>query len=241
VLTAWAHWSGQPKWAWLDQPGPAGCPLTLPSLGHVLTLILSGDPESPTTPSPDSGELRRAPPPPYGAIAPPRRVLPSDRGDSLTSPPFIAIASELRPVDLALEARSASAGLAGASSCLSVLVVVPPSPRRLDGEPATPTSPPRCCAWPLDREHGAASHHRSHWTVASLPQPWLCRRCRRHGLLPRSSVTSPVSSLLLPCLCALVLVVWPASQACLPTVVLPCLSLWCCPRASMLATIYCRC
>jgi hypothetical protein len=94
------------------------------------------------TPSSDSGELRRAPPPPYGAIAPPHRVLPSDCEDSSTSPPFIAIASELRPVDLALEARSAPAALAGASSRFSVLAVVPPSPHRLDGEPATPMSPP---------------------------------------------------------------------------------------------------
>jgi hypothetical protein len=93
------------------------------------------------TPSSDSGEVRRAPPPPYGAIAPPHRVLPSDRGDSSTSPPFVAIGSELRPVDLALEARSALVGLAGASSRFSVIAVVPPSSHRLDSEPATPTSP----------------------------------------------------------------------------------------------------
>jgi hypothetical protein len=117
-------------------------PSLSPSLGHALTLILSGDLESPTTPSSDSGELQRAPPPRYGAIALPHRVLPSDRGDLSTSPPFVAIASELRPVDLALEARSAPAGLAGAPSRFSVLAVVPPLPHRLDGEPATPTSPP---------------------------------------------------------------------------------------------------
>jgi hypothetical protein len=88
-----------------------------------------------------------------------------------------------------------------------------------------PDVAPRCCAWPLGREHDAAPRRRSHWTVASLPQPWLRQRCRRHGLLPRSSVSSHVSSFLLPCLYALVLVAWPASHACLPTAAAPCLSL----------------
>jgi hypothetical protein len=45
-----------------------------------------------------------APPPPYGACAPPRRALPPDHGDLSSSPPIVAIAAELRPVDLALAA-----------------------------------------------------------------------------------------------------------------------------------------
>jgi hypothetical protein len=138
VLIAWAHWSGQPEWAWPDQLGPAGRPLTLsltrscPNPNPLWRSWITDD---------SLAQFRRAPPPPYGAITPPHWVLPSDHGDSSTSPPFVAIASELRPVDLALEAWSALAGLAGASSRLSVLAVVPPSPRRLDDEPATPTSP----------------------------------------------------------------------------------------------------
>jgi hypothetical protein len=139
VLTAWAHWSGQPEWAWPDQLGPASRPLTL-------SLTRSRPNPNPIWRSRIADDFlvrfRWALPPPYGAIAPPRWVLPSDRGDSSTSPPFVTIASELRLVDLALEARSAPAGLAGASSRFSGLAVIPPSPRRLDGEPATPTSPP---------------------------------------------------------------------------------------------------
>jgi hypothetical protein len=34
------------------------------------------------------------------------------------------------------------------------------------------------------------------------PQPWLRQRCRRPGLLPAPTVSSPVSSSFLLCLCA---------------------------------------
>jgi hypothetical protein len=94
-------------------------PHSPPPLGRLLTLIPLWRLESPTTPSPISGELRRAPPLPYGASGPPRRVLPPDRGDSSSSPPIIAIAAELHPVDLALAAWSTPAGPAGASALAS--------------------------------------------------------------------------------------------------------------------------
>jgi hypothetical protein len=131
-----------------------------------------------------------------GAFTLPRQELPSDRGDSSASPLFIAIASKLRPVDLALKARSApawpcwgscssswrlllvSAAIAGWKVCLQ--------PRR---RPQV-----WCYAWPFSREHGAAPRRRSHWTVASPPQPWLRRWCRRHGLPSSFSASSPVSS-----------------------------------------------
>jgi hypothetical protein len=50
----------------------------------------------------DSGELRRSPPSPCGAFAPPPRALSSDRGDLSALPPFVAFVSARRPVELAL-------------------------------------------------------------------------------------------------------------------------------------------
>jgi hypothetical protein len=193
------------------------------------------------TSSPYSGELRRAPPPPCGAIAPPRLALSSDRGDPSASLPFIAIASELRLVDLALEARSTLDGLAGASSRLSVLAVVPPLPYMLDGVLATPTSPPGVVL-------GRSAVSTVPLFVIAATGRWL--HCHKRGCT--DGVTAMVFFLaslqahlwvlvFLPCLCALVLVAWPTSQACLPSIAAPCLSSWCYPRASMLATTYYCC
>jgi hypothetical protein len=107
----------------------------------------------------------------------------------LQSPPS---PSSSAPVDLAHAAWSTLASFAGAPAlalwCLWCL------PRRRIGcmAAATLTSPP-CCAQPLGREHDAAP---------SLVQPldgglaatiMATPSCRRHGLLPCSSVSTPVS------------------------------------------------
>jgi hypothetical protein len=237
VLTAWAHWSGQPEWAWPDQLGPVGRPLTL-------SLTRSRPNPNPLWRSRIADDslvrFRRAPPPPYGAIAPPRQVLPSDRGDSWSSPPFVAIASEFRLVDLALKAWSALAGLAGASApaswCLRWhlhrLIVW------------TASLQPRCR--PLGAVLGLLAMSTMPLLAVTASGRWL--PCHNRGYADNvTAMTFFLASLrahlwvrlLLPCLCVHVVVAWPASQACLPIDAAPCLSLCCCPRASMLVTTYC--
>jgi hypothetical protein len=202
-------------------------PSLVPPLGRFLTLIPSGDLESPTSSSLDSGELWRDPPPPYGVSAPPRRALPPDHEVSLSSPPIVAIAAELRPVDLALAARSAPASLAGASAlasgCLRWLFIA----ASVGWQPATPTSSP-CCARPLGHEHDAAPSPSQPLDGGLVATTVAAPSCCRHGLLPCSSVHPPVSFFSSPCLSVLATVAWPASQACLPMLLLSCSSLCCC-------------
>jgi hypothetical protein len=150
-------------------------PHSLPSRS-VLTLIPPSDFESPTSSSPDFGELRRDPPLPYGVSALSHRALPPNRGVSSSSPPIAAIATELRP------SRSRPCGLIYSgeprwSFCPSstVLEVAPLSSRRLDG-----------CLQPRRRRHAVLGRsavstmppprRRSLWMVALLPQSWLRRR-----------------------------------------------------------------
>jgi hypothetical protein len=104
-------------------------PSLAPPLGRFLTLIPSGDFESPMSSSPDSGELRRDPPLPYGVSALPHRALPPDCGVSSSSPPIAAIAVELRPVDLAPAAWSTPASLVGASALAPRCLWWPPRHR----------------------------------------------------------------------------------------------------------------
>jgi hypothetical protein len=139
------------------------------------------------------------------------------RRRSSPSPP------ERRPVDLALEARSAPAwpcwGSCSSSRHLRLVFAA------IAGWKAC-LQPRRCpqvwyCAWPFGREHGAAPHCRSHWTVASLPQSWLCRQCRRHGLPPSSSASSPMSSTPSPSV-SVFMSWWPGQRA-----RHACLLLWC--------------
>jgi hypothetical protein len=144
--------------------------------------------------------LHSSPSPPFVAIASAQWILPS-RLDLL----WLA-SLELLPPPLGACGGTFVASSVGRQAC-------------------NPNVAPRCCAWPLGREHDAAPRRQGLWTVASLPQPWLRRRCRRHDLLPRFTASSPVSSFLLPCLCALVLVAWPVSQTCLPSAAAPCLSM----------------
>jgi hypothetical protein len=130
-MTAWAHWSGQPQRARLDQPGPVGRP------PHSLSLarpnpnpLLSGDCESPATSSLDSGERWRAPPSPCGVFAPPRQALPFDHGDSSVLPPFIAI-------DIASERRLVNLALCGSICFCSILLgLLPPLLGACGGVPA---------------------------------------------------------------------------------------------------------
>jgi hypothetical protein len=192
------------------------------------------------TPSPDSGELWRASPPPYGVSALPCCVLPPDRGDSSTSPP---IAAELRPVDLALAAWSDPAGLAGASALASRCLRWPFISSSVGWQPATPMSPPGVV---LGRS-----------AMSTMPPPLpsqpldgglpattvVAPMHRRHGPLPRSSVSSPVSYFSSPlslCSCCGGLASEPGMLA---YAVAPCLSLCCCccPRAPLLAIVsyYC--
>jgi hypothetical protein len=170
--------------------------------------------------SPDSGELRRDPPPPDGASAPLHRALPPDRGVSSPSPPIAAIAVELRP------SRSCPCGLIYSSelcwsSCprSTVLAVLSLSPRRLDGCCNPDVAAVLClAARPLARCRPL--RRCSFWTVASLPQPRL-----RHRVAALVFYLAPLGTLLWvssspPSFCVLTMVAWPASQACSPMLLL---------------------
>jgi hypothetical protein len=96
-------------------------------------------------------------------------------------------------VDLALAGRSALAGLAGASAlaprCLRWLFIA----ALVGWQPATPTSLP-CCARPLGHKHDAASLPSQLLDGGLAATTMAAPSCCRHGLLPCSSVSTPVSS-----------------------------------------------
>jgi hypothetical protein len=110
-----------------------------------------------------------------------------------SSPPIVAIAAELRPVDLALAAWSAPASLAGAFAlaprCLRWLSIA----ASVGWQSATPTSPP-CCARLLGHKHDAAPLPSQPLNGGLVATTVAAPSCRRHGLLPCSSVSTPVSS-----------------------------------------------
>jgi hypothetical protein len=132
-------------------------------------------------------------------------------------------------VDLALAAWSAPAGPAWASAlasrCLRWLFVASSVGR----QPTTPTSPPGVV---LGRS-----------AVSTMPPPLPSQPLdgglpattvaapmrRRHGPLPRSFVSSPVSSFSSPCFYVHAMVAWPASQACLPMLLM--CHAWACATA----------
>jgi hypothetical protein len=168
--------------------------------------------------SPDSDELRRDPPPPYGVSAPPHRALPPDRGVSSSSSPIAAIAIELCPSRSRPCSWSTPASFTGAPAlalrCLRCL------PRHRIGwmVAATPTSLP-CCAWPLGREHDVAPSSVQPLDGGLAATTVAAPSCRHNGLRSCSLVSTPVSSTP-PCFCVLAMVAWPASQACLPMLLL---------------------
>jgi hypothetical protein len=149
-----------------DQPGPVGRTPSSLSLDSNLTLtlialVLSGDCESPSTSSLDSGELRRSPPSPCGAFAQPPHALSSDRGDLSASPPFVAIASARRPgrsrplrLDLLwLDHAGVSAPLLSVCCCVSAAIAgwkACLQPRPLPGVVLCLAAWPwaRCCSAP---------------------------------------------------------------------------------------------
>jgi hypothetical protein len=151
----------------------------------------------------------------------------------LQSPPS---SSSSAPVDLAHAAWSTPASFAGAPALALRCLRCPPRHRVGWMAAATPTSPP-CCAWPLGREHGAAP---------SLVQPqdgglaaatMAAPSCRRPGLLPCSSVSTPVSSFsssLLLCACYGGLASEPGMLA--YAVAVPCC--WCCSARACAARLW---
>jgi hypothetical protein len=153
--------------------------------------------------SPDFGELRRDPPPPYGVSAPPRPTLPPDHGVSSSSPPIAAIAVELGP------SRSRPCGLIYSgelrwSPCPSsmVLAVSSSSPRRLNGY-CNPDIAAMMCR-PFGREHDAAPSPVQPLDGGLAATTVAAPSCHRHGLPPCSSVSTPVSffsSSLFLCVC----------------------------------------
>jgi hypothetical protein len=211
VLTDWAHWSGQPEWAWPDQLGPADRPLTL-----SLTRSCSNpNPLWRSRIADDSLIWFRQDP------ASSTAVLWGNRSASSISSIWPWGFVDLTSIRHHRLRASPSGSCPRGSTCFgwprwsffpllsacSGTSIASSVGRRA----CNPDVAPRCCAWPLGREHNAAPRHHSHWTVASLPQPWLRRWCRCHGLLPRSSVSSPVSSFLL--LVSVLLSWWPGQRA----------------------------
>jgi hypothetical protein len=129
----------------------------------------------------------------------------------LQSPPSSA------PVDLAHVAWSTPASLAGAPALALRCLRCPPHCRVGWMATATPTSPP-CYARPWARCR--PPRRRSLRTVALLLQPRLYRR-----VAALVFYLAPLGALLWvspppPCFCALAMVAWPASQACLPMLLL---------------------
>jgi hypothetical protein len=123
------------------------------------------------------------------------------------------------PVDLAHAAWSTPVSFVGASVLALRCLRCSPHDRIGWKAAATLMSPP-CCAWPLVREHDAASSPVQLLDGGLAATTEAAPLCRHPGLLPCSSGSTPVSSSSPPSFWVLTLVAWPASQACLPILLL---------------------
>jgi hypothetical protein len=209
-------------------------PLTHSPLGRTLTLIPLWRSESPTSSSPDSGELRRDPPLPNGASALPRHALPPNCVVSSPPPPIAAIVVELRP------SRSCPCGLIYSgelcwNSCprFPVLAVSSSSLHRLDGC----YNPDVAALLFL----AARSWARCRLLTGAAPGRWPC--CHNRGcaiVLPPWSSTLLLwehsCEFLLLLLASMLLLWWPGQRA-----RHACLCCWCAMLLLLLCSSLCYC